>query len=141
MQFAGIMCGIASLISVFLHWERYIGPNSVYPAPISYFLGIENRSIDRVFGLDFLPIACTLIFILGFSLAKKHIAWRIIAFFGSLVCTITGGYSFLFYMLSDKVREYRPGLGLRIFAASSLLALVLSILILIKKRSIGKEAI
>ena len=89
MQFMGIMCGIASLISVFLPWERF------YIYPVSYFLGIENRSFDRVFGLDFLPIACTLIFILGFSLAKKHIAWRIIALFGSLVCAIIGVYNFV----------------------------------------------
>jgi len=139
MQAIGILFGIASLVSVFLPWEHYIGSSSVFAVAISSFLGIENKSLDRLFGLDFLPITGTLIFILGFSLAKKHLAWRIIALFGSLVCTIIGIYNILFYIFSPKIPNYQPGYGLWIFAIANLLALVLSIMILNKKELLEKK--
>jgi len=139
MQAIGILFGIIMLVSVFIPWETYIGQEYMWLTRISTFLGIDNRSFDRLFNLDFLPIAATLFFILGISLAKKHITWKITALVASLIGFAIGTYNILKCLFISRETDYVPGVGLWIFAIVSLLALALSILILIKKGWLEKK--
>ena len=116
----GVLFGIVMLASVFVPWD----PNTVL-IRISFFLGIQNYSFDRLFGVDFLPILGTIFFILAIVLSRKHIAWRICALCTSSIVFVIASYTFIEY--------WAPGVGLWIFAITSILAVALSILLISKK--------
>jgi len=139
MRALGILFGIIIIVSVFLPWETYIGKDYMFLIRMSTFLGIDNRSFDLLFHLDFLPIALTLVFILSISLANKHITWRISALVCSLIIFVIGTYNILHYLFIGKEKDYIPGDGLWIFAIVCLFALVLSILLLTKKNLLDKK--
>jgi hypothetical protein len=135
----GIFFGITMLVSVFISWETYVGQNNMWLTRISEFFGISNNSFDMLFGLHFLPIGCTLIFILGISLAKRHTAFRITALATSLLCFVIGLYNILFYLVISAEVNYIPGGGLWLFTSASLLSLIVSALIVFKKSLLEKK--
>jgi len=89
----GFLLGALSIVSVFLPWEVYVGNQQFYLARINEFMGITNNSYDNLFGVDFLPILCTLLFMLCFCLAKIHASFRILALASSLVSFAIGAYN------------------------------------------------
>ena len=133
MKAIGILFGIIMLISVFLPWEAYVGQDYMFLLRVSRFFGIHTKSFDRLFNLDFLPIVTTLVFMLSVLLSQKHLTWKIFALLGSLIGFVVGTYNIFYYYFISERTDYIPGDGLWIFATLSLLALVLSILILTKK--------
>lgn len=135
----GILFGIISIVSVFIQWETYVGEETMWLTRISGFLGIDNNSFDLLFGLHFLPIACTLIFIIGISLAKKHVAFRVTAIAASLICFVIGAYNIMYYLVLNAEVYYIPGGGLWLFTSASLLSLIVSALIVIKKSLLEKK--
>lgn len=135
----GILFGLVSIISVFIQWETYVGEDTMWLTRISEFLGIENSSFDMLFGLHFLPIVCTLIFIIGISLAKRHVVFRITAFAASLICFVIGAYNILFYLVISAEVNYIPGGGLWLFTSASLLSLIVSALIVFNKSLLEKK--
>lgn len=130
----GIFFGLTMLVSVFLPWETYTGEDYAWTIRFSEFFGIHNSSFDNLFGLDFLPILCALIFIIGISLAKKHTSWRVLALIGSFICFAIGIYN----VFTPEI-SYVPGFGLWLFAITGLLTFVISILILINKNLLEKK--
>jgi len=137
MQAVGIIFGIASIVSIFLPWEHYVGQDSLYASRVSSFLGSVNQSFDYLFHLDFLPAVGALAILLGFSLAKKHMVWRILALIGALVGALIGIQNVLFYLQREPY--FQPGIGLWIFAVVNVFALVLSILILANRDLLEKK--
>ncbi|MDQ7816626.1 MAG: hypothetical protein RDU14_06325 [Melioribacteraceae bacterium] len=135
----GIFFGLTMLVSVFISWETYVGQDNMWLTRISEFLGIDNSSFDMLLGLHFLPIACTLIFILGISLAMKHTAFRIMALVASIICFVIGAYNILYYLVISVEVNYKPGGGLWLFAIASLCSLIVSILIVFKKSLLEKK--
>lgn len=135
----GVLFGIVSIVSVFIQWETYVGQDNMWLTRISDFLGIDNSSFDMLLGLHFLPIACTLIFILGIALARKHTAFRIAALTSSMICFVIGLYNVLYYLVINVDVNYIPGGGLWLFTSASLLSLIVSALIVFKKSLLEKK--
>lgn len=135
----GVLFGIVSIVSVFIQWETYVGQDNMWLTRMSEFFGINNNSFDLLFGLHFLPIACTLIFILGISLSKKHIAFRITALAASLLCFVIGLYNILHYLVISVDVNYISGGGLWLFTSAGLLSLIVSALIVFKKSLLEKK--
>ncbi len=133
MKAIGILFGIIMIVSVFIPWEIYTGQENLFLTRISYFLGIKNYAFDS------LSILCTLLFIVSISLANKHITWRILTLIFSLICAFTSIHSLLLYNFLGKEPNYVAGTGLWLFSIASLLALILSILILLKKNLLEKK--
>jgi hypothetical protein len=133
----GVFFGFTMLVSVFLSWETYIGQENFFLIRTSEFLGVDNNSFDLLFGLHFFPILGTLLFIVFISLAKKNKSFGIIALVVSLICFVIGAYNIFETLTSEDM--YNPGLGLWLYTIASLITLVISILITIKRDLLEKN--
>ena len=130
MQAIGILVGLLMGVSFFLKWEAVI--EGLGAVKINHFLGIQNNAFFSLFGrrVDFVPIVLALALILAMALAKSK-PWRMIALVVALLCLAIAARDIRHIMPLDNLK---PGLGLWLFAAASLLAVIAAVALVVRKK-------
>ena len=126
-----VLSGFVMVISLFLHWEK-AGIVKIWE-----FLGLTTYGVDALFHLDFLPVVVTLLFVVSTFLFNKHPLVSFFSIVASLLATVMSTYDLYIYAyhidtiftadyLSSRSQDTYIGIGMWIFAFSSLIGLLSS---------------
>ncbi len=136
MQALGILMGLAMVGSFFLEWE--VAKTGSIVLKVNQFLGVQHNAFFSVrsLTLDFLPVVLALAVILFMILAKLKVG-RIIGLLAALLCLAVAARDIRFLL---RHKELTVGPGLWIFAAASLIAVIVGIVLLTPKKSPQPQA-